>query len=116
MDFRLIAKTFFFLAAIGWGLLNVAGLFMAQMQDAGWAHLGTHIGLAAALFAVAYFIRPWKKARKPIAPGYRDERLEVLENEVSHLQKELNETRRSLDFTEQLLAKKPDPQPRNDVS
>jgi hypothetical protein len=114
MDFRLIVKTFFFLAAIGWGLLNVAGLFMAQMQDAGWAHLGTHIGLAVLLFGVAYFIRPWKKSPKPAEPALRDARLEVLENEVSHLQKELHETKRSLDFTEQLLAQKNEPLPRND--
>jgi hypothetical protein len=108
MDFRFIAKTFLFMACLGWALLNVAGLFMAGMQDAGPVHLATHVFFAVGLGAAAWFIRPWKQRSRPaIEAPQRDARMDVLENEVTDLQRQLHETQRSLEFTEQLLKQKP---------
>ena len=108
MDFKTLVKGFLFAAAIGWALLNIAGLFMALGQGAGFAHLGTHIVLAIGLLIAAYFLRPWKRRPAPIQPAIGgDKRIEVLESEVSDLQRQLNETQRGLDFAEQLLKQQP---------
>ena len=110
MDFKTLVKGFLFAAAIGWALLNIAGLFMALGQGAGIAHLSTHIVLAVGLSIVAFFLRPWKRPREPVERTIAgDKRIEVLESEVSDLQRQLNETQRGLDFTEQLLKQQPPP-------
>ena len=114
MELRTIIKMFFFAGAVGWAIVNIAGFFMAAFTGGSTMHIVTHAALSVALTAVAFFLRPWhKRGVRPQAVA-GDKRVDVLEDEVSDLQRQLHETQRSLDFTEQLLAKKPEAQRRND--
>jgi hypothetical protein len=101
-----IIKLVLFLSALGWMAVNVAGFFMAAATDGSNAHLATHVGVAIGCGAVAWFLRPRRRQQRAVTQG--DPRVEVLEAEVTDLQRQLNETQQSLSFTEQLLAKRPE--------
>lgn len=101
-----IIKLLLFASALGWMAVNVAGTFMAVATDGSNAHIATHVVLAIGCGAVAWFLRPRRRQRPAVTEG--DPRLEVLEAEVSDLQRQLNETQQSLNFTEQLLGQRPE--------
>jgi hypothetical protein len=70
-------------------------------------HAVAHGGLALAFGLWAQRLR---QQRPRESQGERDPRLEVLEAEVSNLRRELGHTQEGLDFTERLLAQRPEAQ------
>jgi hypothetical protein len=86
--------------AVVLSIINVAGVWFAAPAQP--LHATIHAGLALAFGVWAQRLRP--------GPGGGDlqPRLEVLEGEVSKLRQELGETQERLDFTERLLAQRPD--------
>jgi hypothetical protein len=102
-----IIKLVLFLSALGWMAFNVAGFFMARATDGSNAHLATHVIIAIGCGAIAWFLRPRRRQHQhTVTAG--DPRVQVLESEVSDLQRQLNETQQSLSFTEQLLGQRPE--------
>jgi hypothetical protein len=91
-----------FVVAIGWAVLNVGGSAWALVQSEP-VHAGVHFIVACAFAAGAFFLRPRRRTDTP-APVVAE-----LEDEISELQRKLNEKQASLEFTEQLLAKRPVP-------
>lgn len=101
-----IVRLVLFLVAISWVVVNVAGLFMAMGDEPGMGHLVTHIALAVVFGIAAYLLRPWRP--RPAAPADIDPRVELLQDDVSDLQRRLDEKQREQEFMEQLRAKRPD--------
>src|SRR4051812_24497276 len=87
-------------AAILLSIGNVAGAGFAIMEGQLW-HSTFHIGLAIAFGVWAKHLG--EQLRRRPDQTRRDARVELLEGEVSELQRELNQTRDGLDFAEQLL-------------
>ena len=99
-----------FPVAIAWALVNLAGLGWAVAMGEGM-HGGMHAALAVAFGWWAVRLRPSRDPKAAQDPMERDKRVAVLEDEVSELQRRLSETQEGLNFTEQLLAKRPQPEP-----
>jgi hypothetical protein len=99
-------RTALYPIALAWTALNIGGIgYAAYTAEPMHAMVHGVLAVAFGLWAVSL-----RKTRAP-EPA-RDVRLEVLEDEVSELQRELNETRQGLNFAEQLLAsKRPPAQP-----
>ena len=102
-----IVRLVLFLVAISWVLVNVGGLFMAMGDEPGMGHLVTHIALAVVFGIAAYLLRPWRA--RPAARVATDARVELLQDDVSDLQRQLDEKQREQEFMEELLARRPDP-------
>lgn len=103
-----IIKLLFFASALAWMLVNLAGIVGALLTDGSTMHIGAHIFFAIACAVVAWFLRPRRQPAAAIRDDDDPRRLELLESELSDLQRKLDEQQRSLEFTEQLLAKKPE--------
>ena len=93
--------------AVAWAIVNLAGLGFAVAASEGM-HASLH-GVLALVFGVGA-VWLW---RDPNA-NKRHVRVEVLEDEVSDLQKQLSDAQQGLEFAEQLLAQRdkervPDP-------
>ena len=86
--------------AVVLSVINVAGAWFATPTEP--LHAAIHAGLALAFGVWAY------RLRQGPAGSDTQPRLEALEAEVSNLRRELNETQERLDFTERLLAQRPD--------
>ena len=86
-------------AAVAWALVNLVGMGFALMQGE-MAHAGVHGVLTVVLSVAAGWL--WRKPRSP----QREARVDMLEEEVSDLQRQLNEAQESRDFAEQLLAQR----------
>ena len=99
-------KTALFAVAIGWIMVNAAGLVMATAAGEP-GHAGVHIVVAGALAVAAWFLRPGRQ--KPKAAIMPPPRVEALTDEIDRLQRELDEAQRGRDFAEQLLQRRPDP-------
>jgi hypothetical protein len=86
--------------AVALSVINVAGVWFAAPAEP--LHATIHAGLALAFGVWAQRLRP--------GPGGSElqGRLELLEVEVSRLRQELSETEERLDFTERLLAQRPE--------
>lgn len=95
---RLIA-----VVAVAWLVVNAWGLIWALLNREGM-HSLTHGVLLVALAGAAVWL--WRKPRAPQARVLGDPSVDVLQDEISHLQRELAETREGLNFAEQLLADK----------
>ena len=106
MSPKYIIKLLFFLSALAWMAVNVVGGIMALATGGTTPHIVTHAAVALGCGVAAWFLRP--RRRQQAALTEPDPRLEVLEAELSELQQKLHEQQRSLEFTEQLLAKKPE--------
>jgi hypothetical protein len=89
--------------AFAWLVVNAWGLIWALANGEGM-HSMTHGVLLVALAGAAVWL--WKRPRSPQPRSLEDPSVEVLHDEISHLQRELNETRQGLNFAEQLLAAK----------
>jgi hypothetical protein len=95
--------------ALAWLVVNAWGLIWALVNGEGM-HAMTHGVLLVALAAGAAWL--WKKPRTPKPHALGDPSVDVLHDEISHLQRELSETKEGLAFAEQLLAaKKKEAQP-----
>jgi hypothetical protein len=101
-----VIKLVLFLSALGWMAVNVAGGVVAAATDGSNAHIASHLVFAIGCGAVAWLLRPRRRQHVAVTGG--EQRVEVLEAEVSDLQRQLNETQQSLNFTEQLLAQRPE--------
>jgi hypothetical protein len=88
--------------AFGLSALNLVAVGFAAGAAEPW-HAGIHAGLAVAFGAWAQRLRR--------APGGadREERLEMLEDDVSEMRRELTEAQERLDFAERLLAQRREP-------
>jgi hypothetical protein len=86
-------------AAVAWALVNLGGMGFALVQGE-MMHGGVHGALAVVLAVAAGWL--W---RKPASPQ-REIRVDMLEDEVSDLQRQLNEAQQGRDFAEQLLAQR----------
>lgn len=91
--------------AIGFTLLNAGGMVYAAMMDE-LMHGGLHAALAVG--GLAWIGALWQP-RRAASIEADPRRIELLESEMSTLQQELLEARDRLDFTEQLLEKRPEP-------
>jgi len=83
--------------AVGLGLLNLVAAGFAAVSGEPM-HAAAHSGLALAFGAWA------RHLRQAPASGEREVRLEELEDEVSHLRRQLSEAEERLDFTERMVA------------
>jgi hypothetical protein len=94
-------KRVLFPVAIAWAVVNVAGLVWAAVSGEPM-HATIHAALAVAFGYGAVRLRHTPERREDVS------RIEVLEDEISKLQRELTEKQEGLDFAEQLLAKRPE--------
>lgn len=83
--------------AIVLSVVNLVAVGFAAGEAEPW-HAGVHAALALVLGLWAQRMRP------SAGGGDRDERLDLLEGEVSELRRELSEAQERLDFTERVLA------------
>lgn len=94
--------------AIAWLLVNLFGLGYAIIMREpmhGIVHMVLLAGFAAwAVWLVRSIFRDQKTPREVAPPSV--DRIALLESEVSDLQRELQQTKQSLEFTEQLLDKR----------
>lgn len=88
--------------AFGLSALNLVAVGFAAGAAEPW-HAGIHAGLAMAFGS-------WAQRLKR-APGGadREERLEMLEDDMSEMRRELTEAQERLDFAERLLAQRREP-------
>jgi hypothetical protein len=84
------------------GLLNLAAVGFAAGSAEPW-HATAHAGLAVAFGLWA------QRLRKARGRGEEQPTLEVFEAEVDQLRTELSELQERVDFTERLLAQRPEP-------
>jgi Flp pilus assembly protein TadB len=100
--------------SFGWFLVNAYGLAWAALNGEGM-HSLVHAVLTVALAAAAVFL--WRMAPRSKARAQRqalpDAQVEQLNEEINSLQRQLDETRESLTFAEQLLAKRKADGPRS---
>ena len=92
-------KRILFPVAAAWTLVNVAGLGIA-VAAAEWPHALVHVVFIGAFGWATSWL--WRRPQQV----ERDARIDVLENEVSDLQRQLSETQEGLTFAEQLLAQR----------
>lgn len=84
--------------------LGAAGFAIASAEP--W-HAAAHVGLALAFGLWAQRLGLRLQA-SPLSAGELEPRLDALEFEVSDLRRELGEAQERLDFTERVLAQRPD--------
>jgi hypothetical protein len=87
--------------------LNLVAVGFAAGEPQPW-HVGLHAGLALAFGLWAQRLRQAPRGNEAQAPLEVLEAVEALEDEVSRLRQELSETQERQDFTERLLAQKPE--------
>lgn len=87
--------------------INLVAVGFAAGEPQPW-HVGLHAGLALAFGLWAQRLRQAPRGNEPQAPVEVLEAVEALEDEVSRLRQELSETQERQDFTERLLAQKPE--------
>ncbi len=95
--------------AIVLSVINVGGAAAAAGDP--WFHAGAHAALALGFGMWAQRLKQRRDKGEDtasLAAGEGD-RLEALEDELTRLRKELSETQERLDFTERMLAQRPDP-------
>jgi hypothetical protein len=104
-------RIFVALGLIGWAVVNLAGMVMAIRSGGSAGHIITHAVLTPLCAAAAWLVFPRKP--RPTGPAViePDRRVDVLEDEVTDLQRQLSDTQKKLDFTEQLLTQRPQSQP-----
>jgi hypothetical protein len=83
--------------------VNLVAVGLAAGAAEPW-HATAHTALALAFGLWAQRLRQ----RKEPGGSERQERLEILEDDVSNLRQELSETQERLDFAERLLAQRPE--------
>jgi hypothetical protein len=88
--------------AIGLSAINLAAVGFAAGAAEPW-HAAVHAGLAVAFGVWAQRLRPGSRG------GGQEERLELLEEEMGNVRRELSETQERLDFAERLLAQRTEP-------
>ena len=90
-------------------VVNVVGAAAAAGDT--WWHAGAHAGFAVGFGLWAQRLRLRRDtSQDQTALGASDnERLEVLEDELTRLRQELSETQERLDFAERMLAQRQDP-------
>ncbi|HMG17844.1 MAG TPA: hypothetical protein VK573_03890 [Gemmatimonadales bacterium] len=88
---------------------NVIGVGYAAGEP--WAHAAAHAALALGFGLWAQRLRQRRDRGEDQASldAADSNRLEALEDELSRLRQELSETQERLDFTERMLAQRPDP-------
>ena len=89
--------------ALAWVAVNAAGLVIALRNREGM-HSLTHAVLIVVLAGAAAWL--WRRPRAPQSAALPDPRVDMLHDEISHLQRELDEAKQRRDFAEQLLATK----------
>ena len=99
-------KRVLYIGSIGAVIANAAYAGYVFVRDGGMMHTMGH-SAAALLFLGAAVWLHLKQRPAPTASERRDPRLDVLEDEVSELRRELSATQETLNFTEQLLTKRP---------
>jgi hypothetical protein len=97
--------------AIVLSVLNVGGAAAAAGDP--WFHAGAHAALALGFGMWAQRLRQ-RRDSSPLSQGERGtggegDRIEALEDELTRLRQELNDAQERLDFTERMLAQRPDP-------
>lgn len=95
--------------AIVLSVVNVVGAAAAAGDP--WFHAGAHAALALGFGMWAQRLKQRRDKGEhtaSLAAGEGD-RLEALEDELTRLRQELSETQERLDFTERMLAQRPDP-------
>lgn len=92
-------------------LLAVGNVFAAGVVAGEPWHAGAHAALALAFGMWAQRLRQRRDQAEDRASVEAPEgdRLELLEDELSRLRQELSEAQERLDFTERMLAQRPDP-------
>jgi hypothetical protein len=104
-------RVFLILAAIGWVVVNAWGLIYALVMGER-PHAMVHVVLLLASAVAAAWLWRWKPKKKQPADVPAGSRNDLLAEEIDRLQRELDETRQSRDFAEELLRERPDrPQP-----
>ena len=93
------------IVAIGFLVINIAGFGMAIRMEEFW-HAMAHVGLGVACWV-------WmQNLKRPLAAGHAnsqlEERVQVLELDVTRVREELMEAQERLDFAERMLAQLPD--------
>jgi hypothetical protein len=91
--------------AIVLSVINLAAIGFA-VGAAEPLHAGVHAGLA---LAFGWWAQRLGLSRGAEEPTELQPRLDALEFEVGDLRRELNETQERLDFTERMLAQRPEP-------
>src|SRR5690349_24011475 len=89
--------------ALAWVAVNAAGLVIALRNREGM-HSLTHAVLVVVLAGAAAWL--WRKPHAPQSIALPDARVDMLHDEINHLQRELDEAKQGRDFAEQLLATK----------
>lgn len=92
-------------------LLSIGNVIAAGFAAGEPWHAGAHAALALGFGLWAQRLRQRRdkgedETSREVPEG---DRLEVLEDELTRLRQELNETQERLDFTERMLAQRPDP-------
>ena len=87
--------------------INLVAVGFAAGEPQPW-HAGLHAGLALAFGLWAQRLRKAPRGNETQAPLEVLEAVDALEDEVSRLRQELAETQERQDFTERLLAQKPE--------
>jgi len=92
-------------------LLTVGNVIAAGFAAAEPWHAAAHAALALGfgLWAQRLRQRRDKGEDQTLPEAVEGDRLEALEDELSRLRQELSETQERLDFTERMLAQRPDP-------
>lgn len=93
--------------AIVLSAINLVAVGFAAGEPQPW-HVGLHAALALAFGLWAQRLRQAPRGNELQAPVEVLEAVEALEDEVSRLRQELSETQERQDFTERLLAQKPE--------
>ena len=87
--------------AIGLSAVNLVAVGFAAAAAESW-HAAVHAGLALAFGLWAQRLRQVPSTSEP------QDRLDLLEGEVSSMRQELSEVQERLDFTERVLAQEPE--------
>lgn len=96
--------------AILLGLVNLAGMGYAILMDEP-SHAAIHGTLLLGCWAWARRLRERRaeaEAEPRVETGESGDRLEDLEGEMDSLRRQLSETQERLDFTERMLAQRPE--------
>ena len=97
--------------AILFGVLNLIGMGYA-LGSGEPTHAAAHVGLMLGSWAWARRLRERREESQEetrVEAGEGSERLEDLEAEMDSLRRQLSETQERLDFTERMLAQRPEP-------
>jgi Spy/CpxP family protein refolding chaperone len=95
--------------AVVLSVVNVLGA--AQAAGEPWLHAGAHAVLAVgfAMWAQRLKHRRDRGEGQTSLGAAEADRMEALEDELTRLRQELSEAQERLDFTERMLAQRPDP-------